>query len=196
MPRTARILVDQGYYHIVTRGIERRKLFHCPQDFKAFRGIIRENLKNFKIDILNYCFMSNHIHLLIQVQISSDLAKFMKSILQVYANRFRRKYKSVGYVYQNRYKSKLIDSGAYLLECSRYIERNPLRAKLVTDLSNYPWSSFSYYAMGKEDDIITLANPMYLELGESTPARQEAYKKYICQERPYDLIVDKAFRIR
>lgn len=196
MPRTARILVDQGYYHIVSRGIERRKLFRCPQDFKAFRGIIRENLVSFKIDILNYCFMPNHLHLLIQAQIALDLGKFMKAVLQVYANEFRRKYKSVGYVYQNRYKSKLIDSDAYLLECSRYIERNPLRANLVTDLSEYPWSSFFSYAMGKADDIITLSNPMYLELGESAPVRQEAYKKYIYQERPYDLIVDKAFRIR
>ncbi len=167
MPRTARILVDQEDYHIVTRGIERRKLFRCPQDFKTFRGIIRKNLVCFKIDILNYCFMSNHMHLLIQVQIASDLAKFMKSILQVYANQFRRKYRSVGYIFQNRYKSKLIDSEVYLLECCRYIERNPLRANLVTDLLDYPWSSFSYYAMGKEDDIITLSNPMYLELGAS-----------------------------
>ncbi len=196
MPRTARVLVDRGYYHIVTRGIERRKLFCCPQDFKVFRGIIRKNLESFRIDILNYCFMPNHLHLLIQAQVASDLAKFMQSILQVYANRFRRKYKTVGYVYQNRYKSKLIDTEAYLLECNRYIERNPLRAELVADLTGYPWSSFSYYAMGAKDDIITLPNPMYLGLGASALVRQGEYKKYIYQERPYDLIVDKAFRIR
>lgn len=196
MPRTARILIDQGYYHIVTRGIEPRKLFRCPQDFKTFRGIVRKNLVSFKIDILNYCFMPNHLHLLIQAQIALDLAKFMRLILQIYVNHFRKKNKSVGYVYQNRYENKLIDNDVYLLECCRYIERNPLRSKLVANLSDYPWSSFSYYAMGKEDDIITLLNPMSIELGESTQIRQEAYKQYIYQERPYDFIVNKAFTIR
>lgn len=120
----------------------------------------------------------------------------MQSLLQKYASKFRKKYKSVGFVFQNRYKSKLIDNDAYLLECARYIERNPLRANIVKELSEYLWSSYSYYSKGKIDDIITLDNPLYNALAQTAQGRQEAYVKYISEERPYDRIVDKSFRIQ
>ncbi|MFH1440526.1 MAG: transposase [Candidatus Omnitrophota bacterium] len=196
MPRIARCLVDGGYYHIVTRGIDRRKLFRCKQDFESFYKIIQEYLKKYKIYLLHYCLMSNHIHLLVKAEKGNDLPKFMQSLLQKYASKFRKKYKSVGFVFQNRYKSKLIDNDAYLLECARYIERNPLRAKIVTELSGYVWSSYSYYGKGKTDDIITLDNSLYSSLAQTAQGRQEAYVKYIFEERPYDYIVDKTFRIK
>lgn len=196
MPRTARILIDEGYYHIVTRGIDRRKLFRYPQDYKYFLGVIKKYLSKFKINILHYCLMSNHLHLLVQATKADELPKFMQAILQVYASYFRKKYKSVGFVFQNRYKSSFIEKDAYLLECSRYIERNPLRANITADLLSYPWSSFSFYVKGKVSDIITLVNPLYLELSETEEARQQYYKRYVLEERPYEHIIDKEFRIQ
>ncbi len=196
MPRIARCLIDEGCYHIVTRGIDRRRLFRYKQDFESFYRIIQEYLKKYKIYLLHYCLMPNHIHLLVKAEKSHDLPKFMQSLLQKYASKFRKKYKSVGFVFQNRYKSKLIDNDAYLLECARYIERNPLRANIVKELSEYLWSSYSYYSKGKIDDIITLDNPLYISLAQTAQGRQEAYVKYISEERPYDYIVDKSFRIK
>jgi len=140
--------------------------------------------------------MPNHIHLLIKVEKSNDLPKFMQLILQIYASKFRKKYKSVGFVFQNRYKSKLIDNDAYLLECARYIERNPLRANIVNNLSEYPWSSYFYYSETKTDDIITLENPLYNSLAQTVEDRRKAYVKYISEERLYDHIIDKTFRIK
>lgn len=196
MPRGSRLIVDGGYYHIITRGIDRRQLFRYRQDYETFLKLIREYKDKHKVYIFNYCLMPNHIHLLLKPEKAPGLPKFMQLVLQVYASQFRRKYKSTGFVFQNRYKSRLIDNDAYLLECARYIERNPLRARIVSELSQYRWSSFSYYAYGRQNDIITLPNPLFLELARENQARQEAYISYVLQERPYDLIVDKAFRIR
>jgi len=195
MPRIARNLIDNGYYHIVTRGLDRRRLFRYRQDYQLFLDITVTYLKEYKAYILHYCLMPNHLHFLLKAEIASDMPKFMQVTLQVYAANFRKKYKTTGFVFQNRYKSRLIDNDAYLLECARYIERNPIRAKLIEDASEYPWSSFSYYAKGTKDKIITFDNPLYLNMALTTAERRQAYARFIAEDRPYDPIVDKAFKI-
>jgi len=140
--------------------------------------------------------MSNHVHLLVRLEEKEGFPKFMQGVLQVYAGYFRKKYRSVGFVFQNRYKSRLIDKDSYLLECGRYIERNPLRANITTNLLSYRWSSFLFYAKGREDSIINTVNPLYLELAQTQKERQERYTNYICINRPYEDIIDKEFRIR
>lgn len=120
----------------------------------------------------------------------------MQAILQVYADYFRRKYHSVGFVFQNRYKSYLIYKDNYLLECARYIERNPIRAKITKNLLDYPWGSFAFYAKGKDNSMIITTNPLYRELAKTDAERQQLYQNYILEERPYEDIVDTALRIR
>lgn len=195
MPRVARNLIDNGYYHIVTRGLDRRRLFRYSHDFKLFLDITATYLKQYKVYILHYCLMPNHLHFLMKAGVGLDMPKFMQVLLQVYAANFRKKYKSTGFVFQNRYKSRLIDNETYLLECARYIERNPVRAKIVQNVSEYPWSSYSHYAKGTADRIITLDNPLYLDMAITAVERREAYAKFISCDRPYDLIIDKEFRI-
>lgn len=109
---------------------------------------------------------------------------------------FRKKYGAVGFIFQNRYKSYLIEKESYLLECARYIERNPLRAKITNDLYKYPWNSFSFYAEGNENGIIKVANPYYLILSETKKERQIRFREYILEERHYDKIVDHFFKIQ
>lgn len=196
MSRDARRLVDEGNYHIVTRGIDRRVLFRDKSDNQYFLDIIRANLVRFEISIFHYCLMVNHIHLLVKVTRATDLPKFMQIVLQGYAYYFRKKYLSVGFIFQNRYKSRLINNDAYLLECGRYIERNPLRARIVLDLSKYHWSSYSIYAKGEQDGIVKLLNPVYLDLAGTDEKRREAYIDYVSQGRPYEDILDKEFHIK
>lgn len=196
MPRTARNLIDNGYYHIVTRGLDRRRLFRYKQDYRLFLEITARYLKQFKVHILHYCLMPNHLHFLLKAEIASDVSKFMQVVLQVYAANFRKKYKTTGFIFQNRYKSRLIDNDAYLLECARYIERNPVRAKLSEDASGYLWSSFPYYAKGTKDKIITLDNPLYLTMALTAAERRQAYIRFVGEDRPYDHIVDKVFKIK
>jgi putative transposase len=133
--------------------------------------------------------------MLIQVKQSKDLPKLMQGLLQVYASYFRRKYHSTGFAFQNRYKSIHIESDGYLLECVRYIERNPLRAKITADIKDYPWSSLLYYA-GISNNIINATNPLYLALANTEEERRRLYLKYTLEERPHELIVDNTFRMR
>ena len=195
MPRALRNLLDLGYYHIFTRGNDRKQIFRCNDDYNHIFNIIKEALDMFQINILHYCLMPNHLHLLIQAIIAKELPKFMQRILQVYAAYFKKKYDSVGFVFQNRYKSLHINKESYLLECARYIEKNPLRAKIVTSLFEYPWSSFLCYAKGKENDLIRVSNPIYLELSENQEERQRKFCEFILEERAYDSIIDDFFRI-
>jgi putative transposase len=151
MPRKPRILLDGGFYHVLTRGNDKRRLFRDKRDHIFFLDTIRRYLVKFEIRIVHYCLMPTHLHFLARLDDAGDLPKFMQGILQVYADYFKRKYNSCGYVFQNRYKSLLIESEGYLLECGRYIERNPLRAGLVENIADYPWSSFSFYANGNKE---------------------------------------------
>ncbi|MBU0548864.1 MAG: transposase [Candidatus Omnitrophica bacterium] len=189
-------MIDGGYYHIVTRGIDRRRLFRYKQDYRFFLQTIKKYLLKFKVNIIHYCLMPNHLHLVIKAEKAEDLPKFMQVVLQVYAIYFRKKYRSYGFVFQNRYKSCFINKDSYLLECARYIESNPLRAGITTALLEYPWSSFSFYAKGIDNGIIKANNPLYLELGKTEQERQQRYIDYVSQERPYEHIVDKAFKIK
>ncbi len=196
MPRKPRCLIDNGYYHILTRGNDRKNIFRCEDDYFRFLEIVRNYLEKFRIVILHYCLMPNHIHLLVQAQAGKDLPKFMQGTLQVYANYFRNKYDATGFVFQNRYKSLFIEKESYLVECARYIERNPLRANLTNDIYDYPWNSFSFYAKGMDNGIIKAPNPCYLGLSEQKSKRQRIFRDYILEERPYDHIVDKFFKFK
>ena len=119
----------------------------------------------------------------------------MQGVLQVYGRYFRHKYESVVFTYQNRYKCIGIDKESYLFECARYIERNPLRAKIANDLKEYSWTSFSYYTQGIENGVIRKGNPLYNQLSSSIKMRQKLYKEYILQDRPYDLLIDELLNI-
>ncbi len=196
MPRDARRLVDGGNYHIITRGIDCRTLFGDGLDNQCFLDIIRANLIKFEVSIFHYCLMVNHVHLLIKAIKAADLPKFMQVVLQGYAYYFRKKYFSVGFIFQNRYKSRLINNDAYLLECGRYIERNPLRANIVSGLSEYCWSSYLLYAKGEQNDIVKSLNPVYLDLASTNDKRREVYINYVSQGRLYEDILDKEFHIK
>jgi len=195
IPRKPRTLTDEGYYHIISRGINKKKIFHRKTDYEKFLTTIQKYKKIFQISILHYCLMPNHIHLLVQTQKAEDLPKFMQVILQVYAHYFRKQYLYVGHLFQNRYLSKSIEKETYLLECARYIERNPLRANLCQCIEKYPWSSYSHYAKAVQDDIIERQNPCYLALSKCDATRQHYYREYVNQDRPYQKIVDDYFRI-
>ena len=194
MPTAARVIYDGAICHIIQRGNNRQKIFREDEDYVAFLGLISRYAIRYNFNLYNYCLMSNHLHLLIKIVRGKDLSKLMQGIFQSYRFYYRRKYKHTGYLFQGRYKSKIIESDSYLLECARYIEKNPVRAGIVKDLSCYKWSSYVFYACGHRNDIIT-ENVMFSGLGSNIAERQKVYQEYVLVDRTYEDIVDKELNI-
>ncbi len=194
MSRGERILVDDGIYHIICRGHNRYRIFNLFKDYHTYKNILLNYKKRFSYDLFHYCLMPNHIHLLLKISKGGDLPHLMQCVTQSYAKHYKRSYRHIGNLFQGRYKSLYIDKDGYLLECARYIERNPQRAKIVKDLSEYRFSSFNFYVKGKKDNIIT-ANPLYMELSSDKQERMKLYNEYLLEPRPYEEIVDREFKI-
>lgn len=194
MPTQARVIYDGAVCHIIQRGNNRQRIFKEEGDYEKFLSLIVKYRSKYGFDIYNYCLMSNHLHLLMKVTIGKDLPKLMQGVFQSFRFYYRKRYKYTGYLYQGRYKNKAIKTDEYLLECARYIERNPLRAGIVKDLSQYRWSSYYRYAYGIKNDIVA-ENPIYATLGRSAIERQKAYREYVLTERIYEDILDREFKI-
>jgi len=190
MPRLPRQFKDEGIYHIIQRGNNKNKIFFIRGDYLKFISLLRKYKKRYDFDIFNYCLMPNHVHLLIKIHKKEHMAKLFQGIFQSFQYHHRRKYGYCGTLYQKRYKSILIDKDPYLLECARYIERNPLRASMVEVLSQYKWSSYSFYAENVPNDLLT-PNPIYLDLAKSKTKRLKMYQEYLIQSRPYEMVLDQ-----
>ena len=147
MPRRPRIEIP-GFYHIINRGVEQREVFQEPEDYQYFEELMCFYGKSFGITMHNYCLMSNHYHLLIEIT-QENLSKFMRQLNMNYAIYFNKKYKRVGHLWQGRFKSWYVTDEAYLYTLMLYIEQNPLKANRVKSLEVYPYSSYHYF-MEKE----------------------------------------------
>ncbi len=197
MPRKPRELLDGAYYHVLTRGNDKKIIFRAREDYSVFLTILKKYLNCCQVSVLHFCLMPNHIHLLVQARQAGDLPRLMQGLLQTYGSYFRKTNNATGFVFQNRYKSLVIQKESYLLECARYIERNPLRAGLTDDLLKYPWSSFLSYVCGarSKSEVVCTFNPLYLKLSDTAEGRRQAYRAYVLDERPYEKIVDRALKL-
>ena len=143
MPRKPRIEIA-GFYYIINRGVEQRVVFKESDDYEHFEELMCLYAKSFKITIHNYCLMSNHYHLLLEIK-RANLSKFMRQLNMNYSIYFNKKYKRVGHLWQGRFKSWYVIDEAYLYTLMRYIEQNPLNANIVKSLKEYPYSSYHYF---------------------------------------------------
>jgi len=139
MPRRPRVDIA-GYYHIINRGVEQRDVFVDDKDFNKFIELICKYSKEYNITIHNYSLMNNHYHLLIETK-EKNLSSFMKQINMNYTIYFNKKYKRVGHLWQGRFKSFYVANEAYYYILMRYIEQNPIKAKIVKDLRKYKYNS-------------------------------------------------------
>lgn len=142
MPRTARILGASGYYHIIGRGIGKQILFEEDADYLFFLGTIDKYMKEESFQVIAYCLMENHFHLLMKVE--SGMDRIMKKILTRYAFYYNTKYDRSGHLFQDRYKSVPVDDEIYLLSAVRYIHNNPVKAG-ICPVDQYRWSSWTSY---------------------------------------------------
>ena len=156
MSRGIRILMDNSYYHIVNRGNQKQNIFQEQADYEEYAGILALYKRKFGIKLLCYCFMPNHVHLILELQNTKELAKFMQCITQSYAKWFNLKYNKVGHLWQGRFKSMLIEKDNYFLDCVYYVEANPVRAGIVTSPLDYAWSSYKERVFGDKKGLLNL----------------------------------------
>jgi REP-associated tyrosine transposase len=153
-------------HHVVARGNRREVVFLRPQDFHAYLARLRRYRSRRDMEVLAYCLMPNHVHLLIR-QGPASLDKFMQSLQQSYTQYFNRTYETVGHVFQGRYKALLCESDDYLATLVRYIHLNPVRAGIVTDPETYPFSSHAAYLRGRKTRLVD-PEPVLQILGGKT----------------------------
>lgn len=156
MPRQARIDVSGQYYHVISRGIERREIFSGEEDYADFLGRAGDWLKKCESKCLAWCLMPNHFHFLIQRGVR-PLSELMHHVMTGYAVNYNLRRQRCGHLFQNRYKAIICDGDSYFQELAPYIHLNPLRAKLVKDvddLVNYRWCGHRALVTGVPDGVI------------------------------------------
>jgi len=144
MPRSARITIENACYHIITRGNQKQTVFKDPADYQKYLLLLSKYKRKYGFKLYCFCLMPNHVHLVIEVNKTKDLNKIMRGMNLSYTLYFNMKYEKVGHLWQDRFKSKVIEKDAYLLECIKYIENNPIRASLVSSADEYLWGSNNY----------------------------------------------------
>lgn len=155
MTRPLRIEYPGAYYHITSRGNERKNIFLHKVDRNKFLSYLRSSSLRYGAIIHAFCLMGNHYHLLVETP-RGNLSQIMRHINGAYTIYFNVKHKRRGHLFQGRYKAIIIDVDSYAGELSRYIHLNPVKAGIAKMPENYNWSSYScYIGRKKKPDWLT-----------------------------------------
>ena len=171
----ARIYVPGLSAHLIRRGVNRCTIFGDDEDRTTFLVIVKEAARDGRTKFHAIALMSTHYHGLVTPADRDALPHTMKMIGERYVEYFNRKYGRVGTLWSGRYRAIYIDSERYLLNCLRYIEQNPVRARMVAAPGDYRWSSYRVHAFGERSDWLT-PHPVYRALGATQKERQAAYR--------------------
>lgn len=152
MPRIARKYLDSTYYHIIVQGINREYIFKEDNLKNAYKSILKKNILDTKINILAYCIMDNHAHILIHSRSIEEISQLMHKTNTSYARLYNKVKRRVGYVFRDRYYSQMILTEQQLFNCIVYIHNNPIKANMISKSSEYIYSSYNEY-LGKKDMI-------------------------------------------
>lgn len=182
MARKSRIEYNGAFYHVITRGNQRQKIFKDKQDYTKYLKILSDYKGRYKYLMYAYVLMNNHVHLLIQTQ-ETPLSKILQGINQRYTIYFNKKYKTIGHLFQGRYKAILCNKDEYLLILLKYIHLNPVRAGIVKDADKYEWSSHHYYIEkhDREDIIIDIEQVLGIFSKGKAKARR-LYRVYMSEK--------------
>jgi REP element-mobilizing transposase RayT len=141
MSRPLRIQFSGALYHVTSRGNRKRDIYQDDVDRARFLEVLEDVISSHNWRCHGYCLMDNHYHLIIETP-DANLAKGMRQLNGIFTQLTNRRHDLVGHLFQGRYKAILVEKQSYLLELSRYVVLNPVRAGLVTDPGHWPWSSY------------------------------------------------------
>ena len=144
MPRIKRNNLNSNIFHIMSQGISKEYIFEKGQDKRKYRKLLSENYNKYDIEIIAYCIMGNHVHLLIKSNKIENISNFMHQINMKYALYYNKNRNRVGYVFRSRFKSQEINTEKYLINCIHYIHNNPIKAHICDEKSEYLYSSYNW----------------------------------------------------
>ena len=145
MPRRARTLIGGLCYHVINRGNGRARVFHGAADYREFVKLMAAACDRLPLRLLAYCLMPNHVHLVLWPREDGEVSRWMQWLMTAQVRRHHRRHGSDGHLWQGRFKAFPIQRDEHLLTVLRYVERNPLRAKLVARAEDWPWSSLGVW---------------------------------------------------
>ena len=145
MPRLARKYLESSFVHIIVQGLDRQYIFKGNFLKSSYRTILKKNISETNIELISYCIMDNHSHLLLYGEDFNDISKIMHKTNTSYAKLYNKTQKRVGYVFRDRYFVQPISNEKQLFNCIAYIHKNPINAGIVKLLSSYNYSSYNEY---------------------------------------------------
>ncbi|MBC3918446.1 transposase [Undibacterium sp. CY18W] len=176
MARLARLVIPHQQHHVIQRGNAGAMVFIDAEDYAAFLDWLKQAASLFDVAIHAYALLPDHLHLLLTPGDETGLGKMMQWLGRHYVPYFNRKYQRTGTLWQGRYRATVIESAVYFIPCSIYIESNPQRAGLVTDLLDYTWSSYRHH-IGLHIDPLITDHSTYWALGNTPFQREAAYRE-------------------
>ena len=181
MPRHPRLFLPDLPLHIVQRGHDRQPVFAEPNDFRFYLDNLAEAKVTMSIRVHAYCLMVNHVHLVVTPrERGDDVSRFMRLLAARQTRYTNKRNDRTGTLWEGRFKASPIDSTAYLLACARYVDLNPVRARIVGSPGEYRWSSYRGRAGLAEDPLLDSC-PAYRTLGRDNKSRTIEYRAFVAR---------------
>ena len=176
MPRKPRIYLPDMPAHVVQRGNNRNACFFSEEDYLFYLECLSNGLRRYHVKLHAYVLMTNHVHLLLTPTDATGISCLLQQVGRLYVLYINKSYRRSGTLWEGRHKASLVDAEHYLLACYRYIEMNPVTARMVATPDEYRWSSYAGHAWGKPNRLIS-GHELYDRLGHNPEARQFAYRE-------------------
>jgi putative transposase len=156
MPRPPRHTFAGECYHVLNRANRKAEVFHEPADYSAFLQLMEKAQRRIEVPLIAFCLMPNHVHLVVRPNADGDIALWMQWLFTTHARHYHGKNRTTGHVWQGRYKHFPVQGDRHLLALIRYVERNAMRAKLVTRAEEWRWGSL--YWRAHEQSVVRLSD--------------------------------------
>ena len=195
MSRPLRLEFAGALYHLTARGDRREPIFEDDEDRVQLLDVLARGLERFEAECYAYCLMGNHYHFVVQTR-RGNLSRLMRHLNGVYTQAYNRRHDTSGHLFQGRFKAVVVDRDAYFLELCRYVDLNPVRAKMVKRPQDWHWSSYRAHTGLVQPPAWLNSAELHRQIAPRAPARDgpAKYAAFVAQGRAVRLWEDALSR--